>query len=653
SLAALAADQTSSQPSRDAGKDGIPDFWTEVSLLAPPPSLLKVRAFNQTSITSGARQADAIPSGLSVSISLKDLTSHLEPLDFEWRTVPASSPNVALRFWPSIKQEQNEQVTSANQTAAIKVEGTDVASAIIHLVSDWHSHSLYVPSSACALLSRRMATFESEQRANFAVTLAQSVIRASDHLTQTAGPTTINAVLLDALPHDRVLTSFVLRLAEALSKLSPDGLSNSDAFGLVLSSTLICPYAIALRRWDARVPNLPAGITTLDHNRFPSMVTDQTVPHSRGNDRTSVWSRMRRVSTKSIRPPAIKKATTDRDVDCNADCNADSNVDVNNDGAATGPGSSSEVTPVSRATQVGSGQASAGDGTTINPNPTSTSTSNAGTGVGVAVGLQSAAAGVATHGPTFSVVQGCSDNTGGGTGATPTKSISNAYNTFNIGLGFSIKLPFRSDKSREERDRQADRERTFALQLAAAKNATSSAAVAVAVPGSSASASTSAAAGEHVSVETDSKANTGREDSQSTGVVKPSRVEPGQSQDPVSTGAELRAVSQKTHAGQGQVNYTFVDREPEVEEHLERIDEEDGSRADHSGEAYSLGTSPGDKTASRSGAKSAVPEEDRGEIGRARPPGQGMTTKTTVTTTTVTTVDRYPTPSTDSASRPA
>ncbi|KAE8209290.1 hypothetical protein CF327_g6703 [Tilletia walkeri] len=594
-LASLAATNNDSQDSTA--------FWTELSLLAPPSS----QTLSQTG--QGRRPPTAV--GATIRMDMDTLSARTVPLEMDWNFASASGGestdtpeatrpvlpprNGTMRYWPA---------TSSLEDVPSTEKKTPTGEAI-HFVYQWHSYSLFVPPTTCTAIARQISKDGGRHSTS---TIAQALIKAileAQDRCEGAGIDTGN------WPSSHVIAAFAMRFNSVVVERY-DSLENSPSSGLVLSSTAVLPFSIGTRSWDSDVPSLPSDVATFSTS---SPALGGKLQRGTGQESTARGGAGRQRNGLNA---------IDRNVDCNADRNVDCNSDVNNDGAATGPNSSTNARKaVSGNADVGStGSDPTTSDTTINPNPTSTSTSNAGTGVAVAVGLQSAAAAMATHGPTFSVVQGCNSDGTTQTGSdTPTssKTNNNSGNTLNIGFGISFKLP--TSRSRQHRERERERDRAFALQLAAARNAVSSGAVVVAVPGSSASASTSAAAGENATVQAEADsavASPAGEGEQSKNKTVQARAGP-----PTTKASD----SKRLHSGNGQVSQSFLDWVPEGEEPPPQ-----GGINNDEDLASSKGAHP--KTESETKTITTFQPSTNGR--------GGTTTKTTVTTTTTTTIDRFP-----------
>ncbi|KAK0522143.1 hypothetical protein OC835_006676 [Tilletia horrida] len=621
-------------------------FWQELALLAAPSSLALSAALPKAS------QGCSTAVGFSIALDVSDLSATVAPLQLDWTSAsvqiepspPGAQPprpttltrNGTLRYWPTDSTFEPGVDSAAGPSEEAKGE------CLLHFLCQWHSYSIFVSSTARAALGKRI--FSQREHTSSAVirALTGAFAQAHERLSSTGSD-------MGRWPGAHIAVAFAVRLNALLATANNEE-TTPDQPGFVLSATPICPLAIATRTWDAAIPSLPSGVTTLEplsdglgdfkpdasRNPVASKATSRAKPTSAmpATGRGPIWSRLRRDSGKGSTPadsPSPNGSKVDRNVDCNRD--------VNNDGAATGPNSAQPASKAALQPPVAS-DATTSD-TTINPNPTSTSTSNAGTGVAVAAGLQSAAAGVATHGPTFSIVQGCSSGNGqsGGTGNSSdasgkSDSANYSHNTFNLGFGISIKLPLGlSRHTSRDRERERERDRAFALQLAAARNAVSSGAVVVAVPGSSASASTSAAAGENAVVDAKSQ----------TSAVPNSGTLPGNlggdgqrsSASPANATSVSRAAGPKRlQTGKGAVSQSFMDWVPEDDYPEER---EGGNTNDEEEreETRSLRLRPEQEP-------ERVRPRTTSETQMTTTSSKGVTTKTTVTTTTRTTIERFP-----------
>ncbi|CAD6891407.1 unnamed protein product [Tilletia laevis] len=601
-LASLALDESATESAA---------LWAELALLAAPSSQTLSAALQPRQARPSSSSPTAV--GFTIVLDLDRLSARAVPLELDWQSTsrpedeedltrvvePAGRPlparNGTLRYWPADSDDTAsspaDMIPTKDAPADRKKRGPSEVQ--MHLISLWHSYSLFVPSTTYTALARRISTDAAHSSGAITRSVVEAVAEAHDRCESAR-------LYTGTWPNAHVVAAFAARLINSVSRHSADSeASGGGGGGRVLSSTVVLPFSIGSRAWNSDVPSLPSDLATFSGNgsvpdAAPAVVEDGN------NAGRALWSRLGRKGKDLSRASSLRKSVdVDRNVDCNGDSNVDCNGDVNNDGAATGPNSGGTNSSHQSKAAVPETSSNGGDNaavsdTVINPNPTSTSTSNAGTGVAVAVGLNSAAAGVASHGPTFSVVQSC-NNPGSGSGdqTKPTSSSNRnlSNNILNIGFGISFKFPgtSSSSSSRSRQQEREERDRNYALQLAAARNAASSAAVVVAVPGSSAIGQSKTGEGGGGSNTQVGPAASNKKKSQPRPVAQPSKP-------------------QRLHSGNGQVSQSFMDWIPEDE------------RAEAEADA----------------------EEEGDEGGSTTHPRAGMTTKTTVTTTTVTVIDRFP-----------
>ncbi|CAD6913242.1 unnamed protein product [Tilletia controversa] len=572
-LASLALDESATESAA---------LWAELALLAAPSSQTLSAALQPRQARPSSSSPTAV--GFTIVLDLDRLSARAVPLELDWQSTsrpedeedltrvvePAGRPlparNGTLRYWPADSDDTAsspaDMIPTKDAPADRKKRGPSEVQ--MHLISLWHSYSLFVPSTTYTALARRISTDAAHSSGAITRSVVEAVAEAHDRCESAR-------LYTGTWPNAHVVAAFAARLINSVSRHSADSeASGGGGGGRVLSSTVVLPFSIGSRAWNSDVPSLPSDLATFSGNgsvpdAAPAVVEDGN------NAGRALWSRLGRKGKDLSRASSLRKSVdVDRNVDCNGDSNVDCNGDVNNDGAATGPNSGGTNSSHQSKAAVPETSSNGGDNAAV------------------------AAAGVASHGPTFSVVQSC-NNPGSGSGdqTKPTSSSNRnlSNNILNIGFGISFKFPgtSSSSSSRSRQQEREERDRNYALQLAAARNAASSAAVVVAVPGSSAIGQSKTGEGGGGSNTQVGPAASNKKKSQPRPVAQPSKP-------------------QRLHSGNGQVSQSFMDWIPEDE------------RAEAEADA----------------------EEEGDEGGSTTHPRAGMTTKTTVTTTTVTVIDRFP-----------
>ncbi|CAD6932136.1 unnamed protein product [Tilletia controversa] len=592
-LASLALDESATESAA---------LWAELALLAAPSSQTLSAALQPRQARPSSSSPTAV--GFTIVLDLDRLSARAVPLELDWQSTsrpedeedltrvvePAGRPlparNGTLRYWPADSDDTAsspaDMIPTKDAPADRKKRGPSEVQ--MHLISLWHSYSLFVPSTTYTALARRISTDAAHSSGAITRSVVEAVAEAHDRCESAR-------LYTGTWPNAHVVAAFAARLINSVSRHSADSeASGGGGGGRVLSSTVVLPFSIGSRAWNSDVPSLPSDLATFSGNgsvpdAAPAVVEDGN------NAGRALWSRLGRKGKDLSRASSLRKSVdVDRNVDCNGDSNVDCNGDVNNDGAATGPNSGGTNSSHQSKAAVPETSSNGGDNAAV------------------------AAAGVASHGPTFSVVQSC-NNPGSGSGdqTKPTSSSNRnlSNNILNIGFGISFKFPgtSSSSSSRSRQQEREERDRNYALQLAAARNAASSAAVVVAVPGSSASASTSAAAGENAVVQAESKAVVAKDATSSVGGGQSGSRRRGKEEGAAIPKSDLlRATRRSPSLGPSR------------------------SRQNHNACIQETGKAEAEADA----------EEEGDEGGSTTHPRAGMTTKTTVTTTTVTVIDRFP-----------